>query len=316
MHPAKSVIYFTTATGAGYGLLFWLAAFAWMDFLPADQMFGLLAFGLAFFLVGSGLLSSTLHLGHPKRAWRALSQWRSSWLSREGLIAILTFIPTGFFALSWVFFGENQGLAGWIGLIGALMSTVTVFCTAMIYASLKSIPAWNNRWVVQGYLVLSFATGAVLMALLFAAWGFPGLEKVLANALIFVSLGLALKAAYWRSRISEPSRSTSGTATGLASYGTVRLIEGPHTESNYLLEEMGFQIARKHASKLRRIAIALGFIVPGTALVAALNLDAVSPLLWLIPAALSTGIGIATERWLFFAEAQHVVTLYYGRERA
>jgi DMSO reductase anchor subunit len=32
---------------------------------------------LAVGLVSVGLLSSTLHLGHPERAWRALSQWRS-----------------------------------------------------------------------------------------------------------------------------------------------------------------------------------------------------------------------------------------------
>jgi DMSO reductase anchor subunit len=30
-------------------------------------------------------------------------------------------------------------------------------------------------------------------------------------------------------------------------------------------------------------------------------------------AAVSAFAGVLTERWLFFAEAKHVVTLYYGR---
>ncbi len=316
MHPAKSVIYFTTATGAGYGLLFWLAAFAWMGVLPAERVFGFVAFGLAYLLVVSGLMSSTLHLGHPERAWRALSQWRSSWLSREGLVALLTFGPTGLFAMSWVLLEENTGPVGLIGLVGALMSVITVFCTAMIYVSLKAIPAWNNRWVTQGYLLLSFATGAVLLAFLFAAWGYPGLDKVLVPALVFIGLGLLLKVTYWASRRSGRSQSSAATATGLGAGTTVRMIEGPHTEANYLLEEMGFQIARKHASKLRYVAIVLGFLVPAIALVGALLVEGVSPLVWLVPAVLSCTVGIATERWLFFAEAKHVVMLYYGRNHA
>ena len=33
-------------------------------------------------------------------------------------------------------------------------------------------------------------------------------------------------------------------------------------------------------------------------------------------AAISAAAGVLTERWLFFAEAEHVVTLYYGRDAA
>ena len=85
MHPAYSVILFTTASGAGYGLLLWLAAAAALNLVPRDPMLGFFGLGLAIALVTIGLLSSTLHLGRPGRAWRALSQWRSSWLSREGV---------------------------------------------------------------------------------------------------------------------------------------------------------------------------------------------------------------------------------------
>lgn len=33
-------------------------------------------------------------------------------------------------------------------------------------------------------------------------------------------------------------------------------------------------------------------------------------------AAVSAAIGVAIERWLFFAQAEHVAMLYYGRESA
>jgi DMSO reductase anchor subunit len=171
MHPAKSVIFFTTATGAGYGLFIWLAVLALMGILPTDQMFGFVALFVGFGLVLGGLLSSTLHLGRPERAWRALSQWRSSWLSREGIMAILTFIPLGLFGLSWLFLKQTTGSSAILAMIGAVMSLITVFTTSMIYASLKAIPAWHNIWTKMAYLVLCLMSGAVLAIALFTVFG-------------------------------------------------------------------------------------------------------------------------------------------------
>ncbi len=84
MNPAFSVILLTTASGAGYGMLFWLGILNAAGVMPADLSFGIPAMFIALALATIGLLASTLHLGHPERAWRAISQWRSSWLSREG----------------------------------------------------------------------------------------------------------------------------------------------------------------------------------------------------------------------------------------
>ena len=314
MHPAKSVIFFTTASGAGYGMLVWLAIFAWTGQLPADRIFGLAAFGLAFVLVVGGLLSSTFHLGHPERAWRAMSQWKSSWLSREGLLAVLTFIPTGLFAASWVLLEAHGGIAGYLGLLGAVMSLVTVYFTSMIYASLKAIPAWANRWTPPAYLILSLATGAVLMAALAMMFSFPSQTELVKTAFIALGFGLGIKLIYWMSRNKADPVSTSGTATGLEKFGKVGLIEAPHTESNYLLEEMGFKVARKHASSLRRMAIIFGFVLPVVVLALLIWATLPAPVFWMILATVSCAVGIIVERWLFFAEAKHVVTLYYGNE--
>ncbi len=70
---------------------------------------------LALVLIGGGLLSSTLHLGNPQRAWRALSQWRSSWLSREGVMAMLTFVPLLWSAWASVVEGRYLALPGLLG---------------------------------------------------------------------------------------------------------------------------------------------------------------------------------------------------------
>jgi hypothetical protein len=63
-------------------------------------------------LVTLGLLSSTFHLGHPERAWRAFSQWRSSWLSREGVAAVATYVPAAALFLAIVC-PARPGIAPW-----------------------------------------------------------------------------------------------------------------------------------------------------------------------------------------------------------
>src|SRR5204863_4654776 len=78
MHPAYSVILFTTASGAGLGLLAWLALLGLLDAVPADRWLGVAGLAVAFLLVTGGLIASTSHLGRPERVWRAFSQWRTS----------------------------------------------------------------------------------------------------------------------------------------------------------------------------------------------------------------------------------------------
>ena len=89
MRPAFSLIVFTTLSGLGFGL----AAILGLGLIMAPTPFWWVIYnGVALALIGAGVLSSTLHLGHPERAWRAMTQWRSSWLSREGVLAALTTI--------------------------------------------------------------------------------------------------------------------------------------------------------------------------------------------------------------------------------
>ncbi|MBX3569194.1 MAG: dimethyl sulfoxide reductase anchor subunit [Rhizobiaceae bacterium] len=311
MHPAYSVIFFTTATGAGYGLLAALGLSAAAGALPPDFWLGLIGLGLALSLICGGLLSSTGHLGRPERAWRAFSQWRSSWLSREGVLSVATFVPAGLLGVGWVLLGQAGAWIRIAGLASAAGAVATVCATAMIYASLKPVPQWNSRYTLPGYLVLSALSGLVLLNAVLSLFGGSHPSVVLV-ALVATAAGWAFKLATWRHNDRIVPVVTANSATGLAG-GTVRSIEWPHTEENYLLKEMGFRVARKHAARLRLVAQGLAFAAPILLLLlAAASGGAVSMALSLI-APLVQLAGLLVERWLFFAEARHVVTLYYGR---
>ena len=314
MHPAKSVIFFTTATGAGYGLLVALFAYTLLAPTPPGDVFVLSSFAVAFALIAAGLLSSTLHLGHPERAWRALSQWRSSWLSREGVAALVTFIPGLAFAWCWLNLGIDQAWTLISGGLTAVLSLTTVWCTAMIYACLKAIPAWRTPWTLPGYLSLSVMTGAVLLNFMIAVTGTPATKLPVYSSVGFLLFGLLVKGIYWAFLNVAAPKASIQQATGLHA-SSVRQLDAPHDSANYLMLEMGFRIARKHANTLRKISIVLGFLVPAAVLGTTLVIDLG---LGVYPAAialLSMAIGVVIERWLFFAEAKHVVTLYYGEEK-
>ncbi len=312
MHPSFSVIFFTTASGAGYGLLTLLGVLAPLGLAPANAAFGFVALGLALGGITAGLISSTFHLGHPERSLRAFSQWRSSWLSREGVASVATYAPAGLFAIAWVFFGAVSAVLGILTAIGAI---ITVSCTAMIYRSLKPVQRWHNSWVLPNYLALALMTGALWFALLLQLFGIDN-KGVAWLTLFTILLAAVLKLGYWRFIDSSASASTVESATGLGTIGKVRLFEAPHTSENYLLKEMGFQIARKHAAKLRRITVLLAFAVPfALSLVPLLVAGWPAALAALLAAPLAT-LGVLIERWLFFAEAKHAVMLYYGAARA
>jgi DMSO reductase anchor subunit len=131
-------------------------------------------------------------------------------------------------------------------------------------------------------------------------------------------LALAALAAAWIAKLlylrhidADPAVSTPESATGLGYLGRVRQIVPPHTEENYLLKEMGFRVARKHAARLRLMALALGLALPGAGIALAWLAGGGIASGLMVLAAAAAAAGIVIERWLFFAEAKHTVTLYY-----
>ena len=289
MHPSPSVIIFTALSGLGFGLLVFLG-------LKMPDVTGVLAF--IFFVIGfglavGGLISSTFHLGRPERSIKAFKQWRSSWLSREAIAAVFTLSIMAVYAIGRIFFDYDIRI---LGVAGAIMSIVTVFTTSMIYAQLKSIPRWNTKLTPAYFLSLSLAGGALLAG-----------QIKLCLLLLLVSGIIQLLVWIKGDRALALSGTTIESGTGLGTIGRVRAFEPPHTGTNYLLKEFVHIVGRKHSAKLRIIAIILMIGTP--ILLLSLSFSYFLAALSVI----SHIAGLFISRWLFFAEAEHVVGLYYGK---
>lgn len=289
MHPSPSVIIFTALSGLGFGLLVFLG-------LKMPDVTGVLAF--IFFVIGfglavGGLISSTFHLGRPERSLKAFKQWRSSWLSREAIAAVFTLSLMAVYAIGRIFFDYDIRI---LGVAGAIMSIVTVFTTSMIYAQLKSIPRWNTKLTPAYFLSLSLAGGALLAG-----------QIKFCLLLLLISGTIQLLVWIKGDRALALSGTTIESGTGLGTIGRVRAFEPPHTGTNYLLKEFVHIVGRKHSAKLRIIALILMIGTP-------ILLHSLSFSYFLAALSVISHIaGLFISRWLFFAEAEHVVGLYYGK---
>ncbi|MEY8830888.1 dimethyl sulfoxide reductase anchor subunit family protein [Sedimentitalea sp. XS_ASV28] len=289
MHPAPSVILFTVMSGAGFGML----AFLGIGLPDVAGWVAFTFFAIAYVLAVGGLLASTFHLEHPERAIKAFSQWRTSWLSREGCCAVFTLIVMAVYGAGLVFLGTRWTA---LGLVGSVASVLTVFTTSMIYAQLRTVPRWHSPLTPALLLSLSLAGGALL----------TGQEKA-AIALLVVAGAIQIMTWMKGDGALTASGSTLASATGLGTASTVRAFEPPHTGTNYLLNEFVYVVGRKHGLQLRVISFFLMILLPiGMLLLPFSHMFAAL-------AVLSHLVGAVVSRWLFFAEAEHVVGLYYGK---
>lgn len=312
MRPALSILLFTTLSGAGLGLLAWLGfVLAFVEVAPGAALL-LPAFGVGVALTAAGLLCSLGHLGQPRRAWRALSQWRSSWLSREGVLALLLF-PTALLC-AWLAWRDAGVWVSVMGVVLTVLALATLFTTAMIYASLRTIPAWANPLVPAAFTAFALLGGWLwLWALL--AWGGVAIGPgALAPMMLAAAAVAVVKLSYWR-RIAQLALPGSAiSAVGLQGQvpadARVAGLEAPHSEANYITREMVFVFARKHAAAMRAAALGLAVLLPAAGFLLAWALPGLAvPVL--LAAVLAFHGGALLERWLFFAEARHVVSRYY-----
>ena len=287
MHPAPSVILFSTLSGLGFGFLAFLG---WGAPTPS----GWLAFflcALGYGLAVGGLLASTFHLGNPKNALKAFSQWRTSWLSREAWASVASLLSLSPVARSDIF---GLGLPRLVGQVGGVLALLTVFTTAMIYTQIKAVPRWHHWLTPVMFLGFAVAGGALLSG---HAWA----------PVLLLAVGAVLWAV-WRVGDGAFARAgqTMGTATGLDRLGVPSVFDPAHTAGNYLKREMIFVVGRKHAAKLRMLALVLASALPALVLILPLGGAGIAL------AGLMHLAGALAARWLFFAEAEHVVGLYYG----
>jgi sulfite dehydrogenase (quinone) subunit SoeC len=253
MHPAPSVILFSTLSGLGFG---YLAFLGWGAVSPSGwHAFFLWALGYG--LAVAGLLAATFHLGNPKNALKAFTQWRTSWLSREAWASVATLALLAPVALSDIF---GLGLPRGVGLLGGALAILTVFTTAMIYTQIKAVPRWHHWLTPVMFLSFTLAGGALLSGQLWAP-------------VLLLAVGAVLLAV-WRVGDTAFAKAgqTMGTATGLDQLGVPSVLDPAHTAGNYLKREMIFVVGRKHAAKLRKIALGLASILPAVVLLLPLGI--------------------------------------------
>ncbi|MSQ70749.1 MAG: DMSO reductase [Betaproteobacteria bacterium] len=316
MKPALSVILFTVLSGAGLGFLSLL--------IPADiaglgggfERVHLELGGLgALALNASGLVASTLHLASPRKAWRAFSQFRHSWLSREAVFAVLLF-PAAFGWIAAVHLEANWSIVMPLGFSTVALAWAVLFCTGMIYACLKTVPQWHTPYTPVNYLLLGHAAGSLLLLLLAELGATSGAGGPLQTPYIMIVLMLLLaaaggKAAYYRRyRAAEGKHGLHDALPGLKTQAAIRLLDAGHSHDTFLDREFVYRLGARHAGVLRGLALVLAFIVPLASLIGAWRGVAA-----LVAAVLCCLAGMLIERWLFFAEAQHVVRLYHGQQR-
>ena len=299
-------------SGTGYGIIICLSYIALISEINFEYYFKLSLMLVSFLLISLGLLSSTLHLGHPERAWRSFSQWRSSWLSREGLAAIITYIPLMFFYLLWYL---DISLYKYLLVTSSILCLVTIYCTGQMYATLKTIPAWNNILVTPIYLINAISMGALCIYCLTRFYE-TEVSQLYELTLISLTLCLFLKLIYWF-YISTKTTSTANTATGLEGKNNVSFFEGPHTGKNFLTTEMINKIKKERSNFLRLCFVILTCILPTYMIVqeASLIVNILILKLSFLITLIFAIIGMFMERYLFFIQAKHVVSLYYGENK-
>ena len=289
MHPAPSIILFTVLSGFGFGLI---SIIGLLQFLSVISMFDLIIYSIIGVIFATvGLVSSFFHLSNKKNAIKSLSQWQTSWLSREAIASIFCLLVV-FGNIIWAV-SQNNYISE-VGVVLFFLSLFTIFTTSMIYAQLKTVPSWNNALTPAIFVCAALTGGAIL------------LTDYASLVLLLVFGTLQISFWYIADRGFQDKETSVGTALGYNKNEEIRPFDVAHTNRNYLLNEMVYKVARKHSVKIRYISFFMAFVFPMSLILIFPNNFSVS-----VSAITIHLIGIYFSRWLFFAEAKHSVSFYY-----
>lgn len=324
MKPAFSVLFLTTLIGVGQGLLVALVTGQWYFVIGAtevqeDGSFYAWGAALALLFLGLGLFASFFHLANPQRAWRAATRWRTSWLSRE-VIALPAVMGLGVIyggvhwldldPVLWTFTNRKSlHLTMGVGFLVAGAGFALFVCTGMIYACVKFIREWASWWTVVNYTLMGLASGFTLAAAFAAVMG-SALESFLIGDAILLTVIAMLARAYqqWRNGRLR-LRSSLKTAIGVH-HNQIRQISRGFLGSSFNTKEFFHPGGPEILNGLVVFYLVFGFVMPALLLAAAWWSDETP---FLVMAFVSQYLGVFAERWVFFAQGNHVQNLYYQR---
>lgn len=306
MHPPWSMVFFTTLIGAAQGLLLALVG------LDLARALGLLAFARALPVLGCGLVlllgllglfAASFHLGHPMRAWRAGSQWRTSWLSREVIVMPVFLASVALWGIA-----HHLGLPTVLpGMLAGLLALLLYLCTGMIYGAVRAMRAWAHPITPVNFLLLGTASGFTLASAL-SSIGAPALSGGLARVAIgLIVLGALTRGYAWRRAVALAGGPAAPDPIG-AGKATLRLVSAGATGSTFIVREFFHGRSPAAVTAVQSMAALAGFGIPLVLLGVAQGRSDTGGL-----PLLAFGVqylGLLAERWSFFAEARHPATAY------
>lgn len=313
MKPPFSVIFFTTLAGMGQGL-FLLLGLTQLFTANANLSTPIFAVGgsISVILLLIGMIASIFHLGHPERAWRAASRWRTSWLSREvivlpiliGLVAVYS-AGNLFPQVAQQFFPVN--LIKTIEIAGIIMALLLFVCTGMIYASLKFMQEWHSPLVVLNFILLGCSSGFLLAAVLASCdqFEFTSLYLNCAIASLVISL---INRSYllFRNKRLRPI-STLQSAIGINN-PQIRQISSGAIAPTFNRHQFNHGKSYYFIRSIKWIFLVMVFVIPLLLMLGYI----INPVGWLLMMGLVVQyLGLIAERWYFFAEANHPQNIYY-----
>jgi len=314
MNPALSVVFLTTLIGVGQGLflaLFTGESYSTLQLLPAQSdSFYVLGSAIAVAFLIAGLLASFFHLGHPERAWRAATRWRTSWLSRE-VIVLPAVIGSVFVYGVLHYFGIETtlpvDLTLVVGAVGMLATFLLFICTGMIYACIKFLQEWASWLTIVNYTLLGTASGFTLAAA-FSVYTAPDLVRFFATwAVIITITALITRSASLIRNARIKARSTIQTAIGVRHEKVVQKSQG-FLGGSFNTREYFHGLSRVAMRNMKWLFIVMVFVIPAVLLLLGIREQAFTTL---FAAFVVQYVGLLFERWFFFAQANHPQNIYY-----
>jgi DMSO reductase anchor subunit len=307
MRPPWSMVLFTVIAGAGQGvfvLLAWGQLTGGSNSLAQNPtLFATLSL-VSVILLSIGLVSAFFHLGRPSRAWRSASQWRTSWLSREIIVMPIMMGLAALHGLQAVV-PAMQPYGTVLALLGLFIALAMWLCTGMIYGCLKFLQEWATPLTPLSFAIFGLASGALVQL---------ATERLLgtsASAVNILAAGLLVIAAILKTVIFARNarlkpKSTLSSATGIP--GRIRQISMGTMGGSFNTREF-FHGASSALLRRMRVLVLVGAFLGPLVILALIGTSSAA----VVAATLMHAIGMISERWLFFAQANHPQNLYYQK---
>ena len=321
MKPAFSVIFLTTLIGAAQGLflaLFTHQTYSLFGLLPLQSTF-FYGYGsaLSLLLLIGGLIASFFHLGHPERAWRAVMQWRTSWLAREVIVLpifmafVFLYGVTHLSGFNPTFITLNSGLVVdatiVIGIVATILAFALFITTGMVYAGVRFLQEWHSPLTVINYILLGGASGFTLAAL-FASYSASSQVNFFTGwAIIITVLALIGRIASLIRNAKLKPKSTLQTAIGIK-HPKISQNAAGFLGGSFNTREFFHGATKSKLQLIKWFFLVAVFVIPLTLLSSVLG--NISTNILLVTFVIQY-LGLIAERWFFFAQANHPQNLYY-----